>query len=99
MDSYEAAGADWRDVERARFVLTALTSGMAPTNTLLGNPTALKRAIDTGGRSVVRGMGNLVDDLRHNGGMPTQTDRSAYTVGRDLGITRAQSSTGTTSSS
>ena len=88
VDSYEAAGADWRDVERARFTLNALTSGMAPTNTLLGNPAALKRAIDTGGRSVVRGMGKLFEDLRHNGGMPTQTDRSAYAVGRNLGISK-----------
>jgi len=88
VDSYEAAGADWRDVERARFALTALTSGLAPTNTLFGNPAALKRAIDTGGRSVVRGMGKLVDDLRHNGGMPTQTDRSTYAVGRNLGVSK-----------
>src|SRR5215207_10798325 len=88
VDSYEAAGADWRDVERARFALTALTSGLAPTNTLFGNPAALKRAVDTGGRSVVRGMGQLVDDLRHNGGMPTQTDRSAYAVGRNLGVSK-----------
>jgi polyhydroxyalkanoate synthase len=88
VDRYEAEGADWRDVERARFAVNALTSGMAPTNTLLGNPAALKRAIDTGGRSVLRGVGHLVDDLRHNGGMPTQTDRSAYAVGRNLGVSK-----------
>ena len=28
-----------------------------------------------------RARGNMVDDVRHNGGMPTQTDRSAFTVG------------------
>jgi len=88
VDSYESAGADWQYVERARFALTALTSGMAPTNTLLGNPAALKRAIDTGGRSVVRGLGKAIDDLRHNGGLPTQTDRSAYGVGRNLGVSK-----------
>ena len=60
VDPYEAAGADWRDVERARFTLTALTSALAPTNTLLGNPAALKRAIDTGGRSLLRGIGKAV---------------------------------------
>jgi polyhydroxyalkanoate synthase len=88
VDRYEAEGADWRDVERARFALGALTSGMAPTNTLLGNPAALRRAIDTGGRSIVRGMGHLVEDLRHNRGMPAQTDRSAFAVGRNLAVTR-----------
>jgi len=87
VDEYEAAGADWHDVERARFSINALVSGLAPTNTLPGNPAALKRAFDTGGRSLLRGLGNLVHDVRHNGGLPTQTDRSAFTVGQDLGVT------------
>ena len=84
---YEASGADWREVEQARFVLTAVTSALAPTNTLLGNPAAVKRAFDTGGRSVVRGVGHMLHDLRRNGGMPRQVDRSAFTVGKDLGVT------------
>jgi polyhydroxyalkanoate synthase len=86
VDEYEAGGADWHQVEQARFVLNAFTSALAPTNTLLGNPAALKRAFDTGGRSVVRGLGHMLHDLRHNGGMPTQVDRSAFTVGKDLGV-------------
>jgi polyhydroxyalkanoate synthase len=86
VDAYEARGADWREVEQARFVLNAFTSALAPTNTLLGNPAAVKRAFDTAGLSVLRGMGHLLHDLRHNGGLPTQTDRSAFTVGEDLGI-------------
>ncbi len=86
VEAYEARGADWREVEQARFVINAFTSALAPTNTLLGNPAAVKRAFDTGGRSVLRGMGHLLSDLRHNGGLPTQTDRSAFTVGTDLGI-------------
>jgi polyhydroxyalkanoate synthase len=86
VDAYEARGADWREVEQARFVLNAFTSALAPTNTLLGNPAAVKRAFDTAGVSVLRGMGHMLHDLRHNGGLPTQTDRSAFTVGTDLGI-------------
>ena len=68
VDQAEADGADWRDVERARFAVNALTAAMAPTNTLLGNPAALKKAIDTGGRACVRGVRSMVDDVRHNGG-------------------------------
>jgi polyhydroxyalkanoate synthase len=64
-----------------------VTSALAPTNTLLGNPAAVKRAFDTGGRSVVRGVGHMLHDLRRNGGMPRQVDRSAFTVGKDLGVT------------
>jgi polyhydroxyalkanoate synthase len=74
-------------VESARFVVNACTSALAPTNTLPGNPAALKRAFDTAGRSVARGTRNMLHDLVRNGGLPTQVDRSAFTVGEDLGIT------------
>jgi polyhydroxyalkanoate synthase len=87
VDAYEAGGADWREVEQARFVLTALTSALAPTNTLPGNPAALKRAFDTGGRSVLRGLRHMAHDLVRNGGLPTQVDRSSFAVGTDLGVT------------
>jgi polyhydroxyalkanoate synthase len=78
---------DWRDRERARFVAGVLTSTLAPTNTLLGNPAAVKRAFETGGGSLRRGVRNAVHDIRYNGGMPRQVDRSAYTVGKDLAAT------------
>ncbi len=87
VQDHEASGADWREVEQARFVVNALVSALAPTNTLLGNPAAIKRAFDTGGRSLARGLRNWAGDLVHNGGMPTQVDRSAFAVGTDLGVT------------
>ncbi len=87
VDDLEARGADWHDVERARFAMNVLVSALAPTNTVLGNPAALKRAFDTAGASLVRGARNFVADVRHNGGMPAQTDRSAFTVGEDLAVT------------
>ncbi len=87
VDDLEAEGADWHDVERARFAMSVLTSALAPTNYLPGNPTALKRAFDTAGRSVGRGLGNFVSDVRHNRGFPSQTDRTAFTVGVDLAVT------------
>ena len=85
--TYRPRTRDWHDVERARFAVNALTSALAPTNTLLGNPAALKRAFDTAGASVLRGLGNLAHDVRHNGGMPSQTDRVGLQVGRDLAVT------------
>jgi polyhydroxyalkanoate synthase len=87
VDEYEKNAQDWHDVERARFAVGALTSALAPTNTLPTNPAALKRAFDTAGASLVRGARQFAHDVRHNGGMPSQTDRSAFTVGVDLGIT------------
>lgn len=83
----EDGDVDWHDLERARFAVNVLTSAIAPTNLLLGNPAALKRAFETGGRSVLRGVGNFLSDVRANGGMPSQTDRTAFSVGTDLALT------------
>ena len=59
----DAAKMDKRDAERARFVVSLLVDAMSPTNWLGGNPTALKRIVDTGGASFVHGLENLVGDL------------------------------------
>jgi polyhydroxyalkanoate synthase subunit PhaC len=77
---------DERSADRARFALSLLTEAAAPTNTLLGNPAALKRAFDTGGASLLRGARNVVDDLRHNGGMPSMVDRRPFQVGATVAI-------------
>jgi polyhydroxyalkanoate synthase len=87
VDSLESDGHDWRRVEQARFLTGILVSVLAPTNALASNPAALKRAYETGGKSLLRGLQNLVDDARHNGGMPSQVDRGVFKVGRDLAVT------------
>jgi len=76
-----------RSVSAARFVVNVAESAAAPTNMLLGNPAAVKRAYETGGLSLLRGTRNLLDDVVHNGAMPSTVDRSAYQVGRDFAIT------------
>lgn len=78
------AGLGWRDAERARFAATIASSALAPTNTLVGNPAALKRAFETGGTSLLRGLRHFVSDVRHNGGLPTQVDKSAFRIGGNL---------------
>jgi polyhydroxyalkanoate synthase subunit PhaC len=83
----ESADVDWRTRERARFAAGILTSSLAPTNTLPGNPAALKRIIETGGGSLVAGARHFVDDLLHNGGMPKQVDTSGFKVGENLATT------------
>ncbi|HMK69882.1 MAG TPA: class II poly(R)-hydroxyalkanoic acid synthase, partial [Xanthobacteraceae bacterium] len=58
-----------RDAERARFVISLMVDAIAPTNWLGGNPAALKKLVDTGGASLLRGLEHLVGDLAHNGGL------------------------------
>jgi polyhydroxyalkanoate synthase subunit PhaC len=83
----ERADLRWRDAERARFLTSLVTSALAPTNTLAGNPEALKRVLETGGASLVKGAGNVIDDIRHNGGMPSTVNSAAFTLGKDLAAT------------
>jgi polyhydroxyalkanoate synthase subunit PhaC len=76
-----------RDADRARFVIALLVDAMSPTNSLGGNPTALKRLVDTGGMSLVHGLKNFVDDLVSNGGLPAQVDTRNFAVGKNLATT------------
>jgi polyhydroxyalkanoate synthase subunit PhaC len=73
--------------EQARFAASIVTSAAAPTNFLMSNPAALKRAFDTGGMSLIRGARNLARDVRRNGGMPSMIEPGAFEVGRDLAVT------------
>ena len=75
---------------RAQFVLGMITDALAPTNTLIGNPAARKRAIDSGGLSLVKGLKNAYDDLTKNGGMPSQVDKRPFKVGENLATTPGQ---------
>jgi len=86
LDEVDRSGNRHR-AERARFVMNALTSAAAPTNTLLGNPAALKKTFETSGANLVRGAEHWVSDLRHNGGMPSMAKPGALKVGEDLAIT------------
>ncbi|MFC7446850.1 PHA/PHB synthase family protein [Rhodococcus daqingensis] len=80
----EEDGAAWQDRERARYVTNILTGALSPANFLPTNPTAIKRAIDTGGLSLLRGARNFVHDVATNRGMPAMTDSSPFTVGENL---------------
>jgi polyhydroxyalkanoate synthase len=75
------------DEERTRFLVNLVTSALAPTNTLIGNPAALKRAFETGGMSVWRGMRSYARDLRTNRGFPRQVASGAFAVGESLAVT------------
>src|SRR5688500_11149274 len=51
---------------KARFLTRMLIDAMSPSNFLAGNPTAVKRAFDTGGLSLMRGARNYLTDLTTN---------------------------------
>ncbi|HWI09872.1 MAG TPA: alpha/beta fold hydrolase [Burkholderiaceae bacterium] len=87
LDRYiDATALNARDKARAHLVASIFVDTIAPSNTLL-NPTALKRALETGGVSLLKGVKNLAHDLRYNKGLPASVDKSAFAIGRNLALT------------
>src|ERR1700694_476774 len=80
----DTAGASRTREAKARFAAKFLVDALAPTNTLAGNPAAIRKAFDTGGQSLGRGLKNLAHDLRHNGGWPSQGDSSGLEAGVNM---------------
>ena len=81
---------DVKSRERARFALTLLVEALAPTNTLAGNPSALAKAAETRGRSLLSGLRHLVGDIRRNGGMPSMVDTRPFRIGDNVAATSGQ---------
>jgi polyhydroxyalkanoate synthase subunit PhaC len=88
IDPYvDSLGIEGVNAERVRFALMLLREALAPTNFLPTNPAALKRLIDTGGKSLVRGIANWAGDVRHNHGMPSVVDLRPFTIGDNIAAT------------
>ena len=74
--------------DRARFISTIIIDSLAPTNTLMGNPTAQKRLIDSGGMSLMKGLKNAYADMVHNRGMVSQVDKRPFKLGENIATSK-----------
>jgi polyhydroxyalkanoate synthase len=83
----DEANVNKRDAERVRFVVSLLVDAMSPTNSIVGNPVALRKLVETRGASLMHGLENLVRDLVRNRGLPAQVDKSKFAVGKNLATT------------
>lgn len=81
---------DFLERLRMDMVIALLKSTIAPSNFLLTNPPAKKKAMATRGGSLLKGMRNLVNDIRFNKGMPSQVDKSQYEVGVNLATCKGE---------
>ncbi|WP_076864494.1 alpha/beta fold hydrolase [Bradyrhizobium mercantei] len=75
------------DKQRAHLITEILIDAVAPTNTMITNPAAVRKFIDTGGQSLWSGLKNYIGDLTQNRGMPSMVDMSAFKVGENLATT------------
>jgi polyhydroxyalkanoate synthase len=76
-----------RREDLARLGLNFAAEALAPTNTLMGNPAALRRAIDTGGSSVIRGLRNFAQQMSSDRAHPSQVSPGAFTHGKTVAAT------------
>ena len=83
----DAAELPPEDDAKARFAASLMVDALAPTNTLLGNPAALRLAVETRGVSLLKGLRNFLDDLRNNGGWPSQVSSKGMVVGENMAAT------------
>jgi polyhydroxyalkanoate synthase len=77
-----------RSKQRARFAASLVSDALAPTNTLLGNPAALRATFERCGGNLVAGLRNMLADVATNGSMPAQVDKSAFKVGVNLALSK-----------
>ncbi|MDN6884300.1 class I poly(R)-hydroxyalkanoic acid synthase [Variovorax sp. CAN2819] len=81
----EAIEADEKTKARLRFAVEQWMAASAPSNSLAFNAEAQKKAIDTQGESIAKGIRNLLNDVKQ--GHLSMTDESAFEVGRNVATT------------
>ena len=83
---HDSVDGSWQNKARARFAADVISAALSPTNYLGSNPAALRKAVETGGMSLVRGAQNMLKDMAR-GGMPAAADRKSFVVGENLACT------------
>ena len=74
--------------DRANFISNIIIDSLAPTNTLVGNPTAQKRLIDSGGLSLIKGLKNAYNDVVNNQGVVSQVDKRPFKLGENIAASK-----------
>ena len=82
-------GVDERTRKRAMFYLEQVLSAMSPSNNPFTNPEVVRTTLSTNAENLVQGMAHLAEDIEQSKDLlrVSQTDLSAFEVGRDLAIT------------
>ena len=78
----EAVEADPKTRNRIRFAVEQWVAAAAPSNYLAFNAEAQKKALETKGESIARGVKNLVHDIQQ--GHVSMTDESLFEVGKNV---------------
>ncbi|ABM38107.1 class I poly(R)-hydroxyalkanoic acid synthase [Polaromonas naphthalenivorans] len=81
----EAVESDAKTKARLRFAVEQWMAASAPSNFLALNAEAQKKAIETKGESIARGLANMLHDMKQ--GHVSMTDESIFEVGKNVATT------------
>lgn len=82
---YQTPGLAPKERRRAAFWWRQCLNAMAPTNFLLTNPVAMRKAVESGGESLKRGFKLFMQDLQ--AGTIRMTGQEGFAVGKNLATT------------
>lgn len=82
---YDTPGLSGKERRRAAFWWRNLLNAMAPTNFLWTNPVAMRKAVESNGESLSKGLQNFLDDLK--AGNVRMTNPDDFHVGVNLATT------------
>ncbi len=78
-------GLDEKQKQRLRFQTQQFVDAMAPSNFALTNPTVIQKTLESRGENLLKGLEHMLKDLRQ--GQMTQSDITAFEVGRNVAVT------------
>ncbi len=85
----QTEGLDKHEKDKLTFTARLYANAMSPSNFAMTNPQVIKETIQTGGKNLVKGFENLVNDLERGQGelQISATDYNAFKVGENIAIT------------
>ncbi|MGH7039162.1 MAG: class I poly(R)-hydroxyalkanoic acid synthase [Stellaceae bacterium] len=85
----EVAGLDEHTARKVDFYTRQFVDALAPSNFVATNPEVLRATIESRGENLLKGLGNLLDDLERGKGRLdiSMTDRTAFRIGENIAAT------------
>jgi polyhydroxyalkanoate synthase subunit PhaC len=85
----DAVGVDDHTRQKAEFYVKQIANAISPSNFVLTNPELLRETLSSNAGNLARGMHMLTEDIKagHGNLKISQSDRSAFEVGRNLALT------------
>jgi polyhydroxyalkanoate synthase len=78
-------GLDEKQRQKLKFQTQQFVDAMAPSNFAMTNPLVIAKTMETKGENLLKGLDHMLRDMRQ--GQMTQSDISAFEVGRNVAIT------------